>query len=715
MDQGNLKLVTLGRASLSRDGQGEILGPGVPLSILTYLACATRRTASRGHLADVFWGDSDQTKGRQALRQNLTRLRLILGHGAFQDLRDQVHLTVPLLLDLDGFVTAVNRGEFQAAIQAYTGAFLADIRGVESVHFEHWIDGQRERLRNLFVRAGEGLIRESLNRGRAKEVIALAEWLRREAPESESVHRILIESLLAARLHPQARQEADALASWLKEIGRPAEPATTRLMRIALEDHPRESLPEAPDTFDSDLVGRDREFQAIMKDWSEVRRTGLRHLHVEGQTGLGKTRLLLEVGRRFQAIGGRLAYARAHPLEKGLALSLVADLAAELAALPGGRAVPNQTASLLVGINPALGSVFPGAAVPAFGDDLPRQRIHALGDLIAAVAEQSPLALLLDDIHWMDDESRRLLAGVLPRLEKAPVLYLSAGRPGGLSGLFGHDCRKVLLGPLTLDDISVILTGLAQFESESMHRRVTAAFHRASNGSPLLLMESLHMAAEAGRLHRIDGNWSIPDLEEFLSWIATRNALEARLKTLSTPARKFLLTLAATGVPLARTDVDKAIESGSVSPDTLTELERRGYIEPKGNRWDLAHEQIGEALSRLAGDTERRQVHAALGRVLAERGVSDQNAARRAAHHLVDGGGGHELVALFRQWVSEARRRGDHTPAVELARDLLGERQAPDRVRLLVRSLPARQRWSAKAVALAIIVAALLVLGLFLF
>jgi hypothetical protein len=226
-------------------------------------------------------------------------------------------------------------------------------------------------------------------------------------------------------------------------------------------------------------------------------------------------------------------------------------------------------------------------------------------------------------------------------------------------------------------------------------------------------MEAIQYGVERGMLERRDGNWHIVDLEAFIECITQRNAVEARLKALSPAAQKFLLALAATGVPLSRAEVDDAIDSGTVSPDTLMELERRGYIQPRGDRWDLAYNDVEAALGKLVGEGERRSIHAALGRGLLARNPNDRTIVMRAARHMVQGGHILELKGLFRRWVASARKTGDRTAVSEMAREFLGDDNLPDQVQELVHAVPISDRYPvAKPLVLVLLAFGILVLVL---
>jgi DNA-binding SARP family transcriptional activator len=686
----HFRLITLGRVSLVGSDGHEVLGAGVPLALLTYVHCSPGQTTGRDHLTGVFWATSDQGRARQALRQNLTRLRGILGPDAFQDEGSDFHLATPIVSDYGEFLDAVARQDYESAVANYGGPFFPEFGSPGAAEFEHWVDAERQRLHLLFLRVGEHLVRRALDRGRAREGADLASRLVRDAPDSEVMRRLLLEVRIATADGVGARVEADALVSWLKEEGRAPEPATARLIRMAQDVQPAGDDGQ-PGMLRSDLVGREREFHRLVAAWREAARGPVRHLHLEGRPGLGKTRLLEELSGRVRTLGGKVVSLRAQPGERHVELTSVADLVRALCDLPGAKAISEQSAALIVGLHPALGSVFPGVK----GGPSEREGIHpyalALADLVTAVAEESPLALLLDDAHWMDEASSRIAAMALTRLGNAPVLVVTAGRPG--ASPLGAETTRILLGALSLADTESLLASLAAFHEPSVARQVAAALHLASGGIPLLVLETLQFALDEGQLQRVDGLWQIPDVEGCVAWVGRRNALEARLESLTTNARTVLLTLAATGVPLARQDLERARLPGTVSPVTLAELERRGYITLRGDRCELAHDEIGDAVLRLGGDTDHRAAHVALGRALVAGDEEDLVTMRRAARHLRAGEEQGDLRRLFVRWTRAARRRGDHAPAADLAGDLLGANATNDQIGALVRALPVLLRW----------------------
>lgn len=685
--------MTLGGTRLLHPDGSVALEAGVPLAVLVYLHASPGRAAGREHLASTFWATSDQAHARQALRQNIARLRSLLGSDAFQDQGTELRLAVPVTSDREVFLDAIGREDHEAALRAYGGEFFPNFAGPGAADFEHWLDAERERLRILFLRAGERAVRSAIDRSSAREVVDLARRLSAAAGESESIRRLLLEVLLAMGDAAGARVEAESIVRWLKEEGRAAEPATLPLIQLAREGRVAPEAPAEAGALKADLIGRAKEFHAVVTAWQGAAHGPARHLHVEAPAGFGKTRLLEDAALRIRTLGGKVACVRARPGEQHLAFAAAADVAAELAALPGAKAVSSRIAALLVGLHPGLAAVYPNVTAELGEADQIQQKALALSDLVHSVAEECPLALMLDDIHWLDEKSRQVLSAVVTRLGGARVLCLTAGRPGRGGSLTGSEGQRLLLPPLTLQDTEGLLASLGSLSDPSLRRRFAFALQRSADGSPMRVLESLQFAIESNRLTRSNGTWQVDDPDGLVEWLGQQNVLESRLAELSTPARRLLLALAATGAPLAQADIERAVASGTLSPETLLDLERRGFITPRGERWDLAHDEVGETMLRVANDPERLAAHAALGRALLARGAEDTTIARRATRHLIEAHDETDLKRLFRSWVRSSRKRHGWISATTLARELLGDLATQERVDALVRSLPAPVRW----------------------
>lgn len=703
------ELVTLGSVALVGPTGELVLQKSKLLAILTWILASPKKTATRSQLATMFWGDSSPERAGRALRTSLYRIRAVLGDTAPETSGPDVHLSVPVTMDTEVFVSALEAGDLATAIATYTGPFFAEYSDAGTADFEHWVDLERERLEGLYLRAADALVRRCLDSGRMREGVEIARQVRRVAPGAELGWRLLLEALMAHGERFAARIEAEAFAKWLSQQERVPDAASSRLLE-AVRGQPLETPGEAhPDGFVAELVGREREFAAIMGAWNAAEKGQARHLHLSSPAGFGKTRLLEEVARRLRTLNGRVVSIRATPGERDVGYALAAALARALAELPGAAGVPPDSMRVLVALQPALSARYPGPAPAPAGPDLALQRAQALGELVGAVAEEGPVAIQVDDLHWADPESRRILRALSDRLDGRRVLLLTAARPG--YGDLGGHAEVFPLPALTLAEIELLLASAGTCPAPGWAGRMAQALHRASGGSPLLILNALRRACERGELSLEGGVWSSPDFEALLTRLEQEDRLEARLASLDPADRRLLLLLAVAGTPWTVEDLSTL--SGASPLDVRTRfgtMERLGYLALTERGWDLVNEDVAATLLDCGDPEEIRSAHLGIGCFLAAR-PSDRVIAARAARHLAAAGAGHDLLKVVEKELSAARRAGDRSPVDELVRNLLGNENL-DWVPGIVGALPWNVRFRLRPIAVAAGVAALL-LGTF--
>jgi len=688
-----LTLVTLGSWELlaSCDGTATpLFGPSKPLALLVYLALSPGRAVQREHLLDLLWADLEPGPANHAYRQTVWYIRQRLGESCLKAGGNQLALACPLEADRDQFLAAVQNQHWERAVGLYTGDFLPGFAAPGGAEFERWADLERWRLRSLFVRAGDTLARRHLATGRAREAVTLARRVRDADRSGEAGWRLLLEALVAAGDPVGVSIEADQLEEMLHEEGRDAEPATRAVLRLSRQEL-RESV-ETPTQrgLVAELVGREREFGAVVVAWEAVRRGEARHLHVVGAAGLGKSRLLADAQARLRVSGARTVLVRAAPGERALSYALAADLATALGALQGSAAISSATAGTLVALAPALAARYPAAEPDrAAEDEVMRRRVLAVAELLAAVADEAPLALLIDDVHWMDRQSRQVVSALLGRLGRSAVLVVTTTRPGTEGAVEGPDTVQLPLEPLTSQQVGALVMSFGALPDESWARTLPDKLRAAAKGTPLIAIETLELAIERGVLDLGPDGWRCVAPGELERLLAGGAALRQRLEHLTREQRWLLLLLAVHGAPVP----PALLRESAPRPDDafqadLLVLEQRGLASRERGDWQPAHDAIAELAIELAAPDAVRAAHQVLGRATE---AGDGGALRRAAQHLAAAGDGGALRDAFALWVRTARSRGDRRDLASLARELLGS-DANGSVAALVRSLPLHQR-----------------------
>jgi DNA-binding SARP family transcriptional activator len=691
-----LRLTVLGATRLSLvgpdGGQQVLLGPGKSVALLTYLASIPNRTAQRDHLVDLLWADAEPEQARRNLRQTIYQIRQRLGEGALETHDDAVSLSVPLGIDRNEFEEAVATGDNAVAVARYTGPFFPAYAAPGGVVFEQWADLERRRLHHLYVRVLEVLIREAVAQHRHQAARALWVLLRDAEPARESARRLGLEVLISAGDWLQAAAEADALEAWAAERGRPLEPATTLLLRAARQ------VPATPDQSEpvlvTEMVGRAAEFAAVVGAWEQAAGGRFRHLHILGAAGLGKTRLLQDAAARIAALNGRVVHLRASQGERDLDYAVAADLARAVARFPGAPGTGPGSAAVLVGLDPALATRFPSAR-PAAVDpgDLLRLRVTAIADLVASVADEAPLALFVDDLHWTDAASRQIITGLGARVGARPVLLVTSARPqtGGLEA--GQPDETITLRALAIEDVGALVESVGRVPERLQVLGFYRALAEATGGSPLLVLQLLWLALDRGWLARDGDAWIVNDEAALLEQLHEGSAIELRLAGLAPHERRLLVMLAAAGVPVPGAVLDAATRRIDLGPGAaLADLERAGFVAPRGDAWEPAHDVVAEKVLLSATRDELRQAHATLGQSWCGDADAPREALATAARFLARAGDAAETARVFGRYERRCRREGDWRPPRMLAAEALGAEHAA-LVPEVVRHLGPIRRW----------------------
>lgn len=691
-------LQTLGGAALfagdDPDRTRPLLELGKPLALVLYVACAPRQEVPREHLHDLLWADLEPDAARHALRQTLWYLRRRLPFPVLAASKDVVSVAASLYIDRDDVLDAVGRGDAERVVALYRGDFVPSYAAPGGARFEQWAEVERATLRAHFVRSTEALIRQRLSSGRFRDAQDLARRLRDGDPLRESSWRLLLESLLAGSETVAALIEAENLERLLEREELEPEPATRALLRMARNPVAAAPSPsEASVGLSATLVGREREFAAILDAWTASQQGKPAHLHITAPAGLGKSRLLSDVRARLRAARGRVVVVRAKIGQRDVPFALASELAAAVATLPGARGVSPSSASALVAMNPTLSSQFDVPADHAYGTEALRRRILAMCELLDAISHEHPVAVLVDDVHWTDDASRAVLRGLVECQEHTRTLLLTSARPVSEGDVRGRRTQILELAPLSVSDVSALVESIAALPDAPWAEGFPAHLTNTSRGSPLLVLETLQLLIEQGFLDINDAQWNSRDPAALEATIASGSALARRVTGLAAPEHEVLLVLATAGTPIRIATLASALEHGGGTVDaTLLELERRGFAARAGDAWTVAHDEIASSAVALASIDQQRAVSGALGRVLWREAGDDALALRQAARHLRDAGDADELRQLYFHYVRQRRSGGDRRRSTDLASDLVGAGTGRFTPRRLQRTLPWRWR-----------------------
>jgi class 3 adenylate cyclase len=372
------------------------------------------------------------------------------------------------------------------------------------------------------------------------------------------------------------------------------------------------------------FVGRDEELRRLLAVYdAAVAAPGARLALLLGSPGLGKSRLLAELGQR---VGARASVLAARCDATGgttfapLAEALRAFLRVEEGA--GGDALRAAVEAVLAGDEPERARIAAGVAALLSGaPGSPEETFFAVRRLLAALAAVRPVVLAIDDLHWAEPLLLDLVEHLVQWSAGAPLLVLAAARPEL------RDARSSLAAPGPLVTDVVTLGGLDAGASTRLAASLVGASElpaalvgrvlATSEGNPLFLAELVRMLVQDGTLRREGDRWVTTVAVSELDMPPTLQVLlAARIERLRPEERSVLERAAVVGRHFSRSAVAHLLAAGAPDVDAPLEALRRSELIEPDSGWFLGepalrfhHALIRDAAYRRILKQTRAELH----------------------------------------------------------------------------------------------------------
>ena len=379
------------------------------------------------------------------------------------------------------------------------------------------------------------------------------------------------------------------------------------------------------------LLGRDAEFATLtgLVDRLTDRSPGF--LFIQGEPGIGKTRLLAELARladdrEMLVLGGTAA-----EFEAEVAFAVIVDaIDAYLESMPPitFERLPAETGADLGLIFPSLRSLAADQDGPAIAQERVRA-YYAVRELLERLAATRPLLLILDDLHWADRASLELVCHLLRRPPEAPVLIVGAFRTGQADPLLATTIDRtaaegglvrIELGPLGRADADELVGDSASRD----HSRL----YEASGGNPFYLLQLARSGAAGDAIELGEaGGGGIP--------AAVFAAIEQELDGLSPQAQALARGGAVVGDPF---EIDLAAEAAGIGEEEalelLDDLTARELVHQADipRRFRFRHPLVRAAVYQSTPPGVRLAAHERTAAALAQRGAPAQERAHHVEH-----------------------------------------------------------------------------------
>jgi DNA-binding SARP family transcriptional activator len=628
------------------DGRPIVLNLRKAEALIAYLALAPGQASSRERLAALLWGDSDQGRARQSLRQAIFALTKALAQRDLSLLRlesQAVRLAENALrvdaVEFDRLIADGSKAALARASELYAGELLSGF-SVEEPEFEQWLTATRGVYQDTALRALLELLQEQEKSGELDLAIETANRALRIDPFREDIHRQLMRVYAANGMRSSALSQYRSCRAVLeRELGVRPDDDTTSLYRTILEQGGDDWQPAAGElaglagvtksiravpqlrrlasTAQGVTVGRESEIGQLLELNETVRTEGCRFALLTGETGVGKTHLVERFAFEAANIGLPVSIARAYKTNETLRLGLWTGAPSDL--LPDWRVLCQDMAAPL---HAELERLFTSPAETASPD-----ASAARGNLCQAIAEalrrragDRGLVVICDDLHWADDDSLQLLFRLVRQLGPAPVLFVGTAindglrRHAGLRDLVadlerGRRLVSLRLGPLSREDSVELAWKLQQAldvkrDSKSRLLRIW----QFSEGNPRMIRESVVASANDDGLGQ-GGETQLP--RALLDEVAL---VQSRLS----PAAREMMTFAA--CMGERIDYPVLVRAMDIEEDqaarAIEDLVAEQILLASADDAAFVHRRVALAVRQDLLPPRRRLIHAALARAI---------------------------------------------------------------------------------------------------
>lgn len=709
------------------DGERVTPQPGAKaLALLAYLALEPH-PHTREALADLLWGESPEPEARASLRQALKQLRTSLGEVVRCD-RQLVELAEPVRCDVTGFLESAERDP-EAAAAIDIPRFLAGFSIRHAPQFDEWAAETRTRLLNRYAEVLGTLARDAMDRRRWREAAERADrWLACDRL-SEEAARVAIEArYLAGDRGAALARLAEYRSALQRETG--CEPsqalsALGRRIEAEVERAPRRPVSEEwyprAHSFEAALIGREQEWNALVAAWKEAAKGRRRIVLIEGDAGIGKSRLVEEFLRTVVAGGATVLRGRGYDATAAVPFAPLVETLREAMDAPGLAATDPEWLTEAARLLPELRQRFPGLPEPEpTVDPTDAWRLYeGIAQLIASLAAERPLVIALDDLQWCDEDSCKLIQVLARRLEQAPILWLGTTTLGDLErdAPAARLCRAlrakagaetIALSGLGEEEVWRLVREMGHVSTPTGARRFARRIYRITGGNPFYIIELIKSMFVQGLLTADEqsGEWTaapsaLAGGREFPFSRTVHDVIAEQVNRLPEELAEVLITVAVAGGPGCRPEVLSHVHGISrLHAATVCDaLAERRLVEEGAGVYRCLHPVVAHVVRDGVTPTRRREVHRALAASLdAVTPPSDaRGIAAEVARHA-EQGGDRELAYRSALLASEAALQrfafAEALSWLDLASTVAGDRAESDEVDRRTASLMESAGWT---------------------
>ena len=377
------------------------------------------------------------------------------------------------------------------------------------------------------------------------------------------------------------------------------------------------------------LFGRDEELARLRNGYDRIKAGEGNVLLIEGEAGIGKSRLVDEFVGTLESAGEDVAFLfGSYP--PGSATTSAGAFSTAYREHFGAEELDGALAEHFAttpGLVPGFAALLRGTAPPEGAQPLDRESLRtAFIQATRSLARERPIIILIDDLHFAPPEGRALFTALAMAIPSDRVLLIGTARrdlPGDwvLALERSSEVERMELGRLGARDLTQLLTDA--FQSESLARRLGYQIAAKSDGNPFFVFEILQDLRRRGQLKSQDGRWSTTQVLQEISVPSTvADLVSIRVGALEEEDKDLLDIAACLGY-----EFDPSLVADATGMELLPTLKRFARIESQqriiravGREYAFDHHQFQEALYDRLFAQLREQYHQRIAEALVRRG-----------------------------------------------------------------------------------------------
>jgi class 3 adenylate cyclase/tetratricopeptide (TPR) repeat protein len=399
------------------------------------------------------------------------------------------------------------------------------------------------------------------------------------------------------------------------------------------------------------LVGREAELAQLHACYQRLAEQLAQVVAVVGEAGSGKSRLLYEFKQQLAGEDVVFLEARCSSLSQGLPYAPWTSMMRQYFGLAHGdcsAAAAQKVAQVIQGIGPDLDgvqrylcrllSVRSEGLADVSADEIKRETFEAMARLVGGLAKRSPVTMIIEDLHWIDDASREMLELAATRLRGRLMLVVSH-RPDYVPFWRTEAAfTQLRLRSLSDEDTTSIIREAA---GGPLPLALEQLIRVKAEGNPFFAEEITRALVEEGHVVRSNGNLQLArPLEQIRIPGTVEEVIAARVDRFGPDAKRVSQVAAVLGRQFRREHLLRLLEGERIDVGAaLDELERRGVIHQKTMLSDDEY-RFGESLTQEVAYEglllkERRQLHERVGHLLEAEAAAENSPEMPAllAHH----------------------------------------------------------------------------------